>query len=185
MHRRLSGRLPRGGMLVLPFGAVLAVVAFTSGVGLGALTISTGAESGAGNAEVASSVTWWHLLTVATDTIPGAALNPLSGNMTVPTTLLSSNTSYALGPVTSGHGAIRLDFQEKNGPPPAKEFEFSVTVVNATGASRSSTVFLQTQFPLPTGPLTFSFFIDTGTGSASLQSVSELAQTCPAQTMCP
>ncbi|HYK92759.1 MAG TPA: hypothetical protein VEY07_01790 [Thermoplasmata archaeon] len=184
MRRPTERRHPRGvGLLLL--GAIVASAAFVAGQGLASLVIASGSELALGSAESASSITWWHFLTVAVDTIPAKTPTSTSQNMTIPTTLAASNASYALDPVVSGHGAIRWDFQEKNGPPAAKEFEFSVTVVNATGAIRNVTVFLETQFPVPTGPLSFSFYLDIGTGTATLVSMVEIAQQCMTITVCP
>lgn len=163
----------------------LAASAFSTGVGLAALTVSTGAESGDGDAETASSITWWHLVTIAVDTIPGGSLPLASANSTIPTILPSSNSSFALNPSSTGHGAIRLDFQEKNGPPGAKEFELSVTFLNASAVPAAATVFFETQFPVPGTPLTFSLFLDVGAVTATFKSIMEVAQNCATLGSCP
>jgi len=174
---------------VLLWVAVAAVAGLVgAGTAIAAISVTHHVLTAVGSEVSETNLGWWTEWGLYTGTIP-ATVPPAGGSTAAtPVVLAGTDTSYTIGTAVAGHQAVVFVFNESTAAPASTEIEIAFTVGIGGAASTTTTVYMESQATIPTASLTFDFYFDSGTTTATaiiVTSLGQVSQSCSAVGSCP
>jgi len=155
-----------------------------------AFTVTNGnTESGGGAFHGTTSLTYWSETSVGVGSEPSALPTVLSTTVATPTVLAGAASNYAVNTPAATDVVHFWKFTEGAGAPASTELELQFTVSTGAGPTITQvTSYVETQATSPAGALVFTIYYDLGspaTGTITLNSVTEISQSCTSVGTCP
>jgi hypothetical protein len=155
-----------------------------------AFTVQQGnTETGGGAYHGTSSLTYWTETSVGVGSEPSTLPAVISTTVGTPTVLGGAAANYAVNTPVATDVVHFWKFTEAAGAPVSTELELQFTVSTGAGPTITQvTSFVETQATSPGAAIVFTIYYDLGSpasGTITLNSVTEISQTCSAVGNCP
>jgi len=165
--------------------AAAAVAAFCVGLALGAVSILSATESGGGTLVNTLPLPWLTAQNVGAASVPSPVPATVSGSAGAPTVLGASNQSFVVNAATAGDSSVRWNLSEISAAA-SVELELTFTLVNvSSGIVTTLVAFVESQSAPPSHTVVFTFYLDEGSGTATLDRTSLVVQECLSVGTCP